>query len=116
MINKKWANDKVFDDIFLIVNGSFVHNITNNMLGAYIAMPKDDELELLIFANELTNATYKELLNEDILPQIEDHTSSYGIQKVTCHEFLVQSIINERDNIFPKLNYYWCIFHKYEGS
>ncbi len=62
MLNKKWTNDKIFDDIFLIVNGAFVHNITDNMLGAYIAMPKNNELELVIFANELTNLTYKELM------------------------------------------------------
>ena len=116
MLGKKWTNDKVFDDIFLIVNGAFVANITDNMLAAYIAMPKNEELELIIFVNELTSLIYKELLYEDIIPQIKDHTYSYGITKVTCNEFLVKSMIDEIDNnnILSKLNYYWCIFRKYE--
>lgn len=110
-----WLNKKNFNDVFLIVQGSFIGWITDSMHSAYIANSKEYELELIIFFSKQPTQLETKIVSEEILFYIEDSICDYGLPKVNYRPIILESTIGkfkEREGAW--LNNYWPIFGKYD--
>ena len=109
-----WIDRSIFDDIFLIVNGAFVGWLTDNMHAAYISQDNTQELNLFLFYKSPPNQLDEKIMQNEVLFAVIDQSRSYGINKLNCKSFVVESISAFKEADGEWLSQCFPIFRKYE--
>lgn len=115
MRRELWFDKKNMNNVFFIVHDAFISFIIDSMYACYIANFKEKELDIVIFFKKEPSKLDINLLRREVIQNIEDNMSRYGINKVVYRNIVLETTFS---NFIEKegkwINKYLPVFLKYE--
>ncbi len=110
-----WIDRENLRDVVSLVHGAFNGWITDSMYAVYIANKKQRELELVLFFKQNISRLDNKIIEDEIIPYIEDGGTDYGINKVNLKLIHLSGTMGDfMEREAELIKGYYSVFVKYE--